>query len=259
MKLPVLAAVLFWASSALAVDPYCEGPGCPVRFEVGGFDVWVSPLIYEAVDFSHERTGLVLDTIKAQLSYIDPPNIHHGVPDHAMEFLRKWVSFYISDKNYLDEDAWWPCGEHGSACYNRHFGRIGWSQQSAVRNHARLNTAMHELAHAYHGQAITDGGDNQCIIDAYERSKHRWVNTLEGHLWSGIEPHEGARYHENAYGGINRFEWFAVSAVAYWHDNGAYPFNRHDLWELDPNAYHIQRAFWDDPDAACPDWVLDED
>ena len=256
MKLPVLAAVLFWASSALAVDPYCEGPGCPVRFEVAGFDVWVSPNIYDAIDFSHERLGLTLDALRAQLLYIDPPNPRNGIPDRAMTALRETATFYFGDINSLGDDPWYPCGTSGWGCIGGG-SRIGISTQSYHRIFTWLNFALHELAHAYHGQIIEDGYDNQCIIDAYERGRHRWVNTLQGHLW-GRQPHEGSDYIANAYGGRNKAEWFAVSAVAYWHDNGAYPFNRHDLWELDPDAYNIQRAFWDDPDAACPDWALDE-
>ena len=252
----VTIAILANLSSAFANDSYCEGPGCPVRFEVGGFDVWVSPNIYDAVDFSHERLGLVLDLLRAQISYIDPPTNYQGVPDAAVDALRAEVSFYFSQRGRTDTDVWWPCGK-GFGCYDNNLMRIGFRVPDFLHHHAKENFALHELAHAYHALVIEDGYQNQCIIDAYERSVNLYDHICHHHYMSHIPPHEGAKC-ERAYAATNVYEWFAEGAESYWLRNGSEPFTRHDLWELDPDAYNIQRAFWHDPDAACPMWVLDE-
>lgn len=250
-----LAVLVCWPRLSLAVEDYCEGDGCPIKYEVGGFDVRVSPRLYTSVNFSHARLGLALDTIRAQLSYIDPPDPNQGIPNQAITALQEAVSFYVSDiANIEEDDPWWPCGSSPSGCYHNVKARIGIGITSLFRYHLYDGRILHELAHAYHGLVIEDGDQNACIEEAYRRAIPAYDRVLNNYHWSGVQPHEGKRY-QVGYAATNQYEWFAEGAEAYWFYNGSFPFFRHSLWVIDPIAYRIHLAFWSDPQAECPLWA----
>ena len=94
MKISIilLGLLSFAAGATHDADDYCEGEGCPIRLEVSEFEVWLSPVLFEAINFSYERVGLALDTIRAEISYIDPPDLRQGIPNEAMAALREVVT-----------------------------------------------------------------------------------------------------------------------------------------------------------------------
>ena len=69
-------------------EPYpwhCDqGDACPVRYPIYGFDVRVSPTIYDHPNFTHQTLGRELDYVKAQLLTLTSYN---GLPQSAVSQL----------------------------------------------------------------------------------------------------------------------------------------------------------------------------
>ena len=269
MKAPLMAlifALLFTSTLAVAsdrhfetgltherwhVEEYCEDENCPTRFEVHGFDVRVAPVVYDAIGFSYEELGLVLDLVQAQLTYIDPPNRHHGVPREAVNDLRKVVSIYFSHHNWLTEDPWWPCGPDSAGCYSLSNNRIAFHMEFFLEDHLRQPVILHELAHAYHHNFIPDGFDNECVKTGYERSKEKYRRVPKSN-YATNRPYHDEIVMQEAWAYRNQMEWFAETTEAYFLFNGEYPFNRYDLWDYDKNGYAINELWYDRH--SCPLW-----
>ena len=129
MVLVGLLVLGLFAYQAFAQEPYpwdtsvCEEGECPTRFVMVGFDVWISPTVYEAPDFTHAALGRELDTLKAQLLWMTS---HNAVPKTAIQqLIASEVSIYLDVAP--DWSDWWPCeqGGRGAACYNAALNRIG--------------------------------------------------------------------------------------------------------------------------------------
>lgn len=92
---------------------------------------------------------------------------------------------------------------------------------------------LHELAHAYHDQAL--GFEEPRILEAYERYKksERGAKTL---LFSG----DRVRH----YALTNQMEFFAEMTEAFFGVNDFFPFTRGELREAEPEIYALMEHVW---------------
>lgn len=196
---------------------------------------------------------------------------------------KHWLPPYVV-VGYGDE-SWWPCHAEniapdemlhegpGSTCLNVTDdtapivgGTLRESPAIFITLHdlKSLHTFdgrpyFRQLAHAYHHHVIHNGLQNQCIRRAYIKAmdKGLYEQVDQSHHRSGVQPHRRVR-RDRADASWNHVEWFAETAVSYFMINDEYPFDRHDLYEYDPDGYTIQRHFWDHPNTGvgrCPvDW-----
>lgn len=238
--------------SGLRFNYYCHTEeDCPKRFWMFGFPVYVSPQLDVASATSEEQLGMALEYIRAQLSYALHPK--RGIPPHAAAALRRAdVSIYLGAETGDADDPWYPCGS-GNGCWHTGAKRMGFKVGNVIEYHGVDNNVLHELAHAYHALVIVDGDRNTCISRAYQESVHDmglYDEVRNQWFWSGRQPHDGQST-QRAYAATNMHEWFAETAEAYFLMNGAEPYDRHDLWARDKNAYAIHRFMWQNPDY-CP-------
>ena len=242
LALSVLFVVLANAQSA----SYCEGEGCPTRYLIEGFEVWMSPSLEENPAYSHEYLDRYLDTIQAQLLYMDSFGV---IPEMAMDALRdSGLTIYIDDPD--NQQEWWPCAPGLGGCHAAGTHRIGgsfWGSGGNVMTGWHWQSfIMHEVAHAYHREIVVGGFGNECIIDAYERNKHRYERVENSARASGIPPHEGVQIVQHwAY--RTAMEYFAELSEAYFFRGTSYPWNRLELYRHDSEGYFIVRDAWDDP------------
>ncbi len=96
---------------------------------------------------------------------------------------------------------------------------------------------MHELAHAYHHRVI--GADNADIKAAYEAAvKSRLYEQVPQSTSGGRKaPHPCL---------IDHREFFAEMSMTYLYVGRAYPFNRNQLAQYDPNTYQLMKSIWTD-------------
>ena len=139
----------------------CEEGECPTRYVIEGFDVRISPTVYEAPDFTHAALGRELDILKAQLLWMTS---HNAVPKTAIQqLIDSEVSIYLDVSPNWSE--WWPCGREirNPGCYNATLNRVGlvvlgtnWPHSNKhgmpwiLHDHTQASWALHELAHALH-------------------------------------------------------------------------------------------------------------
>lgn len=252
--LVVLVSSFMLASSAPAVQSdYCDGEGCPTLFIIEGFEVWMSPSLKNNPHYSREYLNRYLDTIQAQLLYMDSFGV---IPEKAMDALRdSGLTIYIDDPD--NQKEWWPCAPGPGGCYAAGTHRIGgsfWGRSGNVmRGWHWQSFIMHEAAHAYHHEIIGGGYGNECILGAYERNKHRYARVENSARASGIPPHEGVQIVQHwAY--RTAMEYFAELTEAYFFRGTSYPWNRLELYKHDPEGYFIVRDAWNDP-AFCDSYL----
>lgn len=94
---------------------------------------------------------------------------------------------------------------------------------------------LHELAHAYHHQALAGGFGNPAVKAAFERA--RSSGRYDAVLRIG-----GAR--EKAYALENPREFFAESTEAFFGTNDFYPFVRAELRAHDPATFESLGKLW---------------
>lgn len=264
-------ALLLLALSALFVvlanaqtASFCEGKRCPTRYLIEGFEVWMSPSLEDNPDYSHEYLDRYLDTIHAQFLYMDSSGV---IPERAMDALRdSGLTIYIDDPG--NQQEWWPCAPGPGGCYAAGTHRIGgsfWGNGGNVMSGWHWQSfIMHEAAHAYHNEIVGGGFGNECIIEAYERNKHRYERVENSARASGIPPHEGVQIVQHwAY--RTAMEYFAELTEAYFFRGTSYPWNRLELYRHDPEGYFIVRDAWNDPafcelymDGSSNSWLIHE-
>lgn len=245
------------------VEAFCDDydTGCPRKMWVQGFDVRISPLVDKHVDPAD--LGVALGNLRAQLSLIVDPfasrNYELAVPAQAMDRLRSYphrVVIYIGEPQLADpmaEERWWPCHDARSpAC--SHTDRIGLAvERGLIKSHFANIIVLHELAHAYH-RTLPSGFENVCIKDAYDAAIEagKYLNIRRSYRSTAVPPHNGYTTGDHQQARLNHIEYFAWGTTAYYLRNPLYPFDRHDLYEHDPDLYWIVKAFWEDADSTCP-------
>ena len=101
------------------------------------------------------------------------------------------------------------------------------------------NFVLHELAHAYHHQFLTDGFENKRIAELYQRAK-------DAGIYEQVEQRFGDGRSEvvKAYGINNPAEYFAENSEAYFSTNDFFPFDREQLLKHDPEMLEALKNLW---------------
>ena len=92
---------------------------------------------------------------------------------------------------------------------------------------------LHELAHAYHHQAL--GFDNEEVAAAHAAA-------VASHKYDSVLNVRGNRIRHYAL--ENPQEFFAESSEAFFGTNDFYPFVRGELKEFDPETYRLMEKLW---------------
>lgn len=100
---------------------------------------------------------------------------------------------------------------------------------------------LHELAHAYHDQFLTDGYGNQELREAWEKAKEKGLYESVGYIRGGKK---------RAYALTNPMEFFAETSEALFGKNDFFPYNKADLASYDPETYNLLCRLWGVPDQA---------
>ena len=161
------------------------------------------------------------------------------VPAEAVEALRKvriWVEedephhpcmAYHPDAGWLREHGMNPekarCVEVANA---RNF--LDWTEDQPWM-------VLHELAHAYHDQALDGGFENAEVRAAYEKA-------MAAKLYDSVLQIRGKD--ERAYATTNRMEYFAEASEAFLGTNDFFPFVRAELRRHDPEMYALLKKLW---------------
>ncbi|MGC4042476.1 MAG: hypothetical protein QM758_01580 [Armatimonas sp.] len=96
---------------------------------------------------------------------------------------------------------------------------------------------LHELAHAYHDQVLTN--DDPRLLAAYEHARKSGVydNVLR-------RDGKGNERRERAYAMTNVQEYFAEGTEGFFGANDFYPFTRAELQKHDPELYALLVQIW---------------
>lgn len=103
---------------------------------------------------------------------------------------------------------------------------------------------LHELAHAYHDQFISQGYDNPELRAAFEMAQASQV-------YERVQQRD-ARQNVTigkAYAMTNVQEYFAELSEAYFGQNDFFPFTKNDLERVDPFGAKVLYQLWFEPDA----------
>ena len=94
---------------------------------------------------------------------------------------------------------------------------------------------LHELAHAYHDQVLSNGFGNEQVLGAYNEAKAKGI-------YEKVLLHTGRTVKH--YGLTNQMEYFAECTEAYLGVNDFYPFVRAELNEHDPRMFQLMKKIW---------------
>ena len=226
-----------------------------MRYLIEGFEVWMSPSLEDNPAYTDEYLDRYLDIVQAQLLYMDSEGV---IPREAMNALRdSGLTFYVDDPD--NQQEWWPCAPGPGGCYSPGLNRIGgsfWGNAGNVMNGWHWQSfILHEAAHAYHWKVITDGFNNACVLDAYDRNKHRYEHVENSARASGIPPEHGVQIVQHwAY--RTAMEYFVEMSEAYFFRGTSYPWNRIELYRHDSEGYFLVREAWTNP-AFCENGFRD--
>ena len=232
-------AMLF--SFACLVDA-AETP--PPSYQTREIEGWTVHVREELLRDQGDATAHTLEVIRAHLA-----QIVKDVPAPAVAQLRK-VALWISPEypgvgpkaEYHPGEGW--LREHG-----RDPAMVKGVEFTSVRIIDRETKRMpvfvlHELAHAYHDQAL--GFGHAEIKAAYDRA-------AAGKLYDSVERShvEDGRPNtvERAYAGTNEREYFAETTEAFFGRNDFFPFTREELAKHDPEMFHLLAKVWGAPEA----------
>jgi hypothetical protein len=155
---------------------------------------------------------------------------------HRLQLVPIWLDRShgkLTSMQYHPSSAW--LAEHG---YSTNLAKCVHIPDAALfasaRDHFRQPWAvLHELAHAYHDQAL--GFDDPKIKAAWERfrNSHQYEAVLQ--IDGRIEKHYGLTDHK---------EFFAEMSEAYFGMNDFFPFNRAELKRDEPEIFSLLREIW---------------
>ncbi len=241
----------------------------PTRHVIHGFDVWVSPTVYESPDYTPAVLERELAIIRAQLLWATS---HDALPPTAIQqIIDSGVSIYLDTPS--NPSAWWCGGDNPLTfgCYDATLNRVGipivdapyYGGSYLQRDHTNDSRLLSDLAYVYYYQVL--GGYNVCITQHFSRVKKRYAATEEreqgsGGWWGPLSEHPPM--HERVPPGPWRLqkrldieyepEYFAEASEAMFSFNRYYPWNRNELWHHDPDGFRLIWEAWHDPDGFCP-------
>jgi hypothetical protein len=102
------------------------------------------------------------------------------------------------------------------------------------------NFTLHELAHAYHDRALTNGFENPEIKAAFDRAKKSGSYENVERRFGGNRP----TTKEPAYAMSSPMEYFAETSEAYFSTNDFFPFTNAALEQHDPEMHALLAKLW---------------
>ena len=225
------------ALSALAASAPAADFDPTDRYEVRQVEGW-DVLVNKALLADHpELADKALTLLKDHLY-----RVTRVVPTESVEALKK-VRIWVEDHEphhpcmAYHPDAGW-LREHGmnpekarcvEVANSRNF--LDWAEDQPWM-------VLHELAHAYHDQALPEGFDNAEVRDAYDKA-------MAAKLYDSVLQIRGRD--EKAYATTNRMEYFAEASEAFLGTNDFFPFVRAELRRHDPEMYALLKKLWRKP------------
>ena len=231
MRPPIAAlALLLLPGTRPDALPPSEPTAAYEARRVEGWPVLISPRLRDDPALAAE----VLKRLAAQLD-----QVARVVPAGPLAELRRvtiWLEVaephhpcivYHPDTRWLADRAMNPAKARGVEVSNaRNF--LDWTKSQPWM-------VLHELAHAYHHQFLTDGFDNAEVKAAYEASMAagRYDKVLGG---DGDE--------RRAYAATDPMEYFAEASEAFFGTNDFYPFVRAELRRHDQAMDRLLSKCW---------------
>ena len=162
------------------------------------------------------------------------------VPNWVFDYFTKttlWIddinkpnsaAAYHPSKEWLVENGYMKEKAKGVELFNL-FNYVDWTKR------AQPDMLLHEYAHAYHDQIMTNGFNNKMILDAYNKSIASKKYELVDYILGGQVKH---------YATTNQMEYFAEITEAYFGKNDMYPFTKNELKSFDTGAYELIEKIW---------------
>ena len=235
LPLCFLAAMM----SLIALGEPSKRPQVPaVRFDpiirtMEGWKVHIEPTLLEggAQEILGTKALRMLGDHLNRISILLPPD--------RLEILQQmeiWIEYdhpIMSSMQYHPGAEWLKNHGHDPRLHKKvHIPKAEAliSRQQLLKHPAVI---LHELAHAYHDQAL--GFDYAPVVKAYEKAK-------DAGLYARALLFTGANVRH--YGLTNHKEFFAEGTEAYFYRNDFYPFVRAELKEYDPRFHDLLEQIW---------------
>lgn len=227
-------AVVMLCAAAAAETPQKYAPAEHYRIKsIGGFTVRVNNDLLEQRDLA-DKTLKILEYQLFEMT--------RRLPSHAADKLRDieiWVE--LADENFF------------AMCYHvsRHWlENNGYNPEKErsveISNAANFINAtkeqpfmvLHEFAHAWHHNFVSDGYENSLIKDTYQLARDSGKYEQVLHINGTTVRH---------YAMTNHIEYFAELSESYFGTNDFYPFVRPQLYNFDRNGYQMVEKIWQTP------------
>jgi hypothetical protein len=189
------------------------------------------------VDDLADQTELAnrsLELLKFQLY-----QVVRRLPAPAVEKLRT-IKLWLEEKNpetpcmaYHPAVEWLK--EHGVNPEKAHCVEISNARNFLAWSIEQPWMILHELAHAYHHQYLTDGFQNREIKAAFDKA-------MKAGRYKSVLKVTGSD--AKAYATTNPMEYFAEATEAYFGTNDFYPFVRPELKKYDPDVFTLLGKLW---------------
>lgn len=210
-----------------------------VQFQTRNLAGWLVNIRQELLENETAATDLALELLQKQLD-----EIVRVVPASAVTQLQK-VPLYFSPEYPKTP----PRAEyHPAAGWLRENGREPTMAKGVEFTNIRIfeaearrmpNFALHELAHAYHDQALEGGFRNSDIDAAWQRAKASGdYDRVER------QDSEGRKRVERAYALTTAQEFFAETTEAFFSRNDFFPYNSEELKRHDPETFRLLAKLW---------------
>ena len=209
--------------------------------EIRTIEGWTIHLHKDLLKDSPQKTATAMRLMTVQLK-----RVAGAVPAPALAQLRK-VPIWVNPR-YANAS---PRAEyHPGAGWLKNNGRDPIMEKAVeVTNvsmfefeHKRMPWLMlHELAHAYHDRVL--GFRHPAVEATYQQAKRSGT-------YDSVRRFTGRKYiQDKAYAMSNAREYFAEGSEALFGRNDFFPFDKRELKEHDPDAYHLFTKLWQDPDS----------
>ena len=200
---------------------------------------WTVRIREELDSDSPEAMNEAIEQLKAQLSEIEKV-----VPGEAVAKLKGVVLWFSPEYTQGQPRAEYHPGREWLVDNGRDPAMVRGVEFTNVRVFAaerkRMpNFVLHEMAHAYHHQFLTDGFENKRVADLYQRAK-------KAGIYEQVEQRfgDGSSKVVRAYGMNNPAEYFAENSEAYFSTNDFFPFDREQLLKHDPAMLEALKNLW---------------
>ena len=235
IKQTILAvALLFGALSQAVAEKEEKKLYDPIVKKLEGWTIKVDPKLLK--NENNEFKGQVFTALANHLQRIK--YILPAAKVKEMQKLPIWLDHHykpLSSMQYHPGATWLRANKHAP----RLVKHVHLPRATALLNRAQWAkhpyVILHELAHAYHDQVLSNGFENEEVLDAYNEAKEKGIYE-KVLLYSGRTVKH--------YGLSNQMEYFAECTEAYLGVNDFYPFVRAELNEHDPRMFQLLKKIW---------------